>query len=55
MDQYKERREHNAARIADVFKAKEWAPTEAFHSNIKLGRIVKPGHEGTLYDQEKDM
>jgi hypothetical protein len=55
MDQYKKRRENNAARVADVFRAKEWVPKEDFHQNVKLGRIVKPGHDGTLYNQEKDM
>jgi hypothetical protein len=37
----------------EAFRAKEWSPS-AGKGHVKVVDHVKPGHAGTLYDQEKD-
>jgi hypothetical protein len=49
----KKRREQNTKRVGEAFRAKEWSPT-AGNPRVDLVPKVKPGHAGTLYNQEED-
>ena len=37
----------------EASRAKAWSP-DAGKGHVTVGKLVKPGHAGTLYDQAKD-